>query len=80
MFVSPRFRDIFSSRSISTRKGGAPAAPVRDEPISDAEFDRRAGEIHVDLIWLEIAHAHRRASRTFTPEFIRAEELASGEA
>ena len=80
MFVSHRFRDIFSLRPLSTRKGDARAEPVRNEPISDAEFDRRAGELHVDLIWLEIAHAHRKASRAFTPEFIRAEELASGEA
>lgn len=79
MYISPRFRDIFSGKPISTREGDARAEPVRREAISDAEFDRRAGELQINLIWLEIAEAHRRAARAFTPEFIRADDLASEE-
>ena len=80
MSVSSRFRDIFSLRPIAIRRGDARTEPLRLASISDAEFDRRAGELQTDLIWLEIAHAHRKAARAFTPEFIRAEDLASDEA
>jgi len=75
MYVSPRFRDIFSRDPISTRRGDATKETVRREAISDLEFDKRAGELQIDLIWLEIAHAHRKAALAFTPELIRVEEL-----
>ncbi|HUR91356.1 MAG TPA: hypothetical protein VMY38_01665 [Gemmatimonadaceae bacterium] len=75
MFVSPRFRDIFSSKPIATRKGDRPAEAGR-EAISDAEFGRRADELAVNLIWLEIAEAHRRAARAFTPTHNLAVDLA----
>lgn len=77
MYVSSRFRDIFSSGPIATRRGDARAQADGREPISDAEFNRRAGELHVSLVWLEIAEAHRKAARAFTPESLRAEDLAS---
>jgi len=77
MYVSPRFRDIFSRDPISVRRGDAAEATVRREAISDVEFDKLAGELQIDLIWLEIAHAHRKAARAFTQEFIRVEELAT---
>ncbi len=71
MYVSPRFRDIFSRDPISVRRGDATEETIRREAISDAEFDKRAGELQIDLIWLEIAHAHRKAARAFTPGCIR---------
>lgn len=76
MNVSPRFRDIFSSGPIATRRSDPTKDVVRREALSDLEFDRRTGELQVDLIWLEIAHAHQRAARAFTPEFVRVEDLA----
>lgn len=74
MFVSPRFRDIFSPRAIQTRysdKGGSREEPglADSPPVPDAES-----------IWLEITAAHRRAARAFTPERLRLEDLASDEA
>ncbi len=79
MYVSSRFRDIFSRDPISIRRGDATEEAVRREAISDVEFDKRAGELQIDMIWLEIAHAHRKAARAFTPELIRVEELAADE-
>lgn len=76
MFISPRFRDIFSSKPIATRKGDRPAEAAGREAISDAEFGRRADELEVNLIWLEIADAHRRAARAFTPTHNLAVDLA----
>ncbi len=77
MYVSSRFRDIFSSGPIAIRRRKARAQPEGRESISDAEFNRRAGELHVSLVWLEIAEAHRKAAKAFTPQFLRAEDLAS---
>jgi hypothetical protein len=73
MFVSPRFRDIFSSRPLRSRRQdrsveGQTAAGRNDSPATDAE-----------VIWLDITAAHRRAYRSLTPEFIRAEDLAAQE-
>ena len=75
MFVSRRFRDIFSGKPIATRRG-ARATAAKRETITDAEFGRRADELEVDLIWLDIADAHRRAARAFTPTHNRAIDLA----
>ncbi len=77
MYVSPRFRDIFSRDPISVRRGDATGETIRREAISDVEFDKRAGELQIDLIWLEIAHAHRKAARAFTPELTSVGELAT---
>lgn len=76
MFVSRRFRDIFSDKPIATRRGDARAKTAKRERITDAEFGRRADELEVDLIWLDIADAHRRAARAFTPTHNRAADLA----
>ncbi len=79
MYVSPRFRDIFSSGPITTRRGDAASNGVRREAISDMEFDRLAGALEVNLIWLEIAHAHRKAARAFSPGFISADDRSTEE-
>lgn len=73
MFVSPRFRDIFSSRPVRTRQsdkaGSRKKVDLADSPpVRDAES-----------IWLEITAAHRRAARAFTPERLRLEDLATDE-
>lgn len=72
MYVSPRFRDIFSSGPIATRRRQARAEPERRERIPDEEFDRRVVELGVDLIWLQIAEAQRKAARSFMPGILRA--------
>lgn len=76
MYVSPRFRDIFSSGPIRTRrtdttieKQGETPTSAAPAPVTDAE-----------AIWLDITAAHRRAARVFTPTALRAEELATDEA
>ena len=76
MFVSRRFRDIFSGEAIATRRGDARGRTSPRETITDAEFERRADELEVDLIWLDIAEAHRRAARAFTPTHNLATDLA----
>lgn len=77
MIVSPRFRDIFSARRLATRRSDRHAEPARREAITDVEFGRRADELEINMIWLEIAHAHQKAARAFTPDFLRAADLAS---
>ena len=72
MFVSPRFRDIFSSGPVKTRRSDASSEPQRADEAS-AEADRDA---EVESIWLDITAAHRRAARVFTPTSLRAEDLA----
>lgn len=71
MFVSPRFRDIFASGPVKTRRTDNPASEARAG--STGETDRAA---HAEAIWLDITAAHRRAARVFTPEFIRTDDLA----
>lgn len=74
MFVSPRFRDIFSSRPIRTR--------ISDKVGTRKDVDRAdmpAGP-DAESIWLEITAAHRRAARAFTPERLRLGDLATDEA
>lgn len=73
MIVSPRFRDIFSAKPMATRTRDRHAKTVGREAITDVEFGRRADELEVNLIWLEIAHAHQKAARAFTPDFLRVE-------
>lgn len=74
MFVSPRFRDILSSRPVQTRHsdkvGSRKELDLADTPqVPDAES-----------VWLEITAAHRRAARAFTPGRLRLEDLAADEA
>ena len=72
MFVSPRFRDIFSPRPLRTRASDKAVA----QEDSQRAADPRQGPVDAESIWLEITAAHRRAARSFTPEFIRREDLA----
>ncbi len=71
MFVSPRFRDIFGSGPIRTRRTDSPAG---EDTRGSSDAERAA-----DAIWRDITAAHRRAASVFTPEFNRVEDVAQDE-
>lgn len=68
MFRSPRFSDIFGSKPVRVRSGDEPKGAAPRQPGTDAE-----------AVWLEITAAHRRAALAFTPERIKAADLAQDE-
>lgn len=76
MFVSPRFRDIFSSGTVKTRRDD-------DSTLADRTSRTALGAAQpatdADAIWRDITAAHRRAARAFTPEFNRASEMVQDE-
>lgn len=72
MYVSPRFRDIFSSRPARTRRTDTSVEERGQAAVSTP----RAPDADAEAIWLEITAAHRRAARVFTPTSLRAEDLA----
>lgn len=76
MYVSPRFRDIFSPGPIAIRRGRPNAEQERPGQDSDARHDSRMSEAEVNLIWLQIAEAHWKAAKAFMPECLRVEARA----
>lgn len=76
MFVSPRFRDIFSSSPIKTRRSEV-SVDERRKATAGASSARATD---AEAIWQDITAAHRRAGRVFTPPSVRAEDLATDEA
>lgn len=68
MFVSPRFRDVFGSGPIRTRRRERPAAPDRTE-TAIRELDERLS--NAEAILLDFVEAHGRAVRA-KAEFIPA--------
>lgn len=76
MFVSPRFRDIFSPKPIRVRKDDS-RSRGDGPPKADAAVSQAA---EVEEIWLNITAAHRRSARVFTPASLKLEELASDDA
>lgn len=74
MFVSTRFRDVFGSGPIKTRRTDKPVSA--DDSQTSSQVEHATEHLDADAIWRDITAAHRRAARVFTPELNRADDLA----